>query len=310
MNYKLSVVIPTYKRTESLSRLLNLLKQQTIEKDIQIIVIDQNEKGFLSRELDESILIGIQHLYQEEPNVSSARNYGAKCSSGEFILFLDDDTIPEADFCEKGISMLNVNKYIKILTPTLLRRNEKAKDILPKKIINNLYLLSLKEKNLHASFFTISACTFYHKDTFLKTGGFDPYLFKFARAAEDQEFFIRLINNNFNVYLSTDLQILIDEDVAGGCELRTEDYWLTRKKCIRAWAYRYRIHNIPLGKLTLKDIILLSRHTFLNSAIFHRSFKNTIKQISTLTTAVRESKIFIQPLLSQNLLNNRLNHLK
>ncbi len=117
------------------------------------------------------------------------------------------------------------------------------------------------------------------------------------------------MKNNFKIYLSTDLQILIDEDVAGGCELRTEDYWLTRKKCIRAWAYRYRMHNKQQGKLGLRDMILLSRYTFFNSAIFRRSFKNTIRQIGTLITAVKESKFFIQPLLSKGVISNDLDHL-
>lgn len=309
MNYKLSIIIPTYNRTDSLSRLINLLKEQTIKNDIEVILVDQNEEGFLFNNIGESILTGVLHFYQSEPNVSSARNLGVKKSTGKFLLFLDDDLIPGSDFCEKGISILEEHKQIKILTPTLLRKDQSAIEVLPKRIDKPLHQLSIKDKYLHATFFTISACTFYEKTTFLHTGGFDPYLFRFAKTNEDQEFFIRLMKNNFKIYLSTDLQILIDEDVAGGCELRTEDYWLTRKKCIRAWTYRYRMHNKQQGKLGLKDMILLSRYTFFNSAIFKRSFKNTIRQISTLITAVKESKFFIQPLLSKGIISNKLDHL-
>ena len=310
MSYKLSIIIPTYKRTISLSRLINLLKEQTIIKDIQIIIVDQNEKEYLTREIGKSVLMGIQHLYQNEPNVSSARNLGAKYSSARFILFLDDDVLPQADFCERGILILEGNENIKILSPTLLRKEQKVKEVLPKKVKSNLFVLTSKEKYLHASFFTISACTFYDRATFFNSGGFDPYLFRFGKTAEDQEYFIRLIKKKFAVHLSTNFTMLIDEDVSGGCELRTSDYWVTREKCVKAWAYRYRVHNNNLGKLKAKDIIALCRHTFLNSSLFSRSIKNSFKQVKLLYAAINESKIFIETLLLQNLVNNKLNYIK
>ncbi len=309
MNFRLSVIIPTYKRTESLRRLLCLLKQQTIEKDIEIIVVDQNEKDYLYKEIGPSILVDVQHIFQAEPNVSSARNSGAKHSNGNILLFLDDDVIIEPDFCEKGILLLNNNKNIKILSPTLLRSDEKAQDVLPKKITSDLFALSLKDKYLHATFFTISACTFYNRDTFLRSGGFDPYLFRFAKTAEDQEFFIRLIKTNFAVYLSKTISAIIDENVAGGCDLRTQDFWITREKCIKAWVYRYRVHNHNFGKLNIQDIAALCRHTFLNSSILRISLKNTIRQIKILKNAIYESKLFMGPLISNILVNRDMNYI-
>src|SRR5436190_348223 len=37
-----SIIIPTYKRTDSLKRLLQLLQRQTLSNAIEVIVIDQN----------------------------------------------------------------------------------------------------------------------------------------------------------------------------------------------------------------------------------------------------------------------------
>jgi glycosyltransferase involved in cell wall biosynthesis len=86
MRCKLSIIIPTYKRTASLTRLLNILKHQTLKQDIELIVIDQNEKGYLEREIGKDVLEGIRHFYQDEPNVSTARNYGVKSFS--WILYI------------------------------------------------------------------------------------------------------------------------------------------------------------------------------------------------------------------------------
>jgi GT2 family glycosyltransferase len=292
MNYKLSVVIPTYKRTKSLSRLLNLLKQQTIADEIQVIIIDQNKPGFLLSEIGESVLADVQHIFQDEPNVSLARNCGVKHALANYILFLDDDIIPDTDFCEKGMSILNENTHIKILSPTLLRKSQTAKEVLPKKVTENIYPLSSKDKYLHATFFTISACTFYDKTEYFKTGGFDPYLFRFAKTNEDQEFFIRLMKNNFKVYLSANLQVVIDEDMAGGCELRTAEYWISRRKNVRAMAYRLRIHNNIPGIFSLINLIQILRSFVINKKVLKSGVKNIIKEFKLMLSSIKESKVY------------------
>ena len=310
MNYHLSIVIPTYKRTDSVTELLRLLKQQTILNKIEIIIVDQNEKGFLADRIGYSILENVRHLYQEEPNVSLARNFGAMEANADIILFLDDDTLPGETFCEKGLEIVNSDSKIQVLSPVILRKGEEVATILPGRVKNSFFKLSMNDKYLHASFFSISAAAFYKKDAFFKSGGFDPFLFRFAGTAEDQEFFIRLLNKQIGVYLCKQLSIYLNEDISGGCELRTVNYWITRQKCMKAWAYRCRMHNDGQHKLRILNILELCRSAFLNRSILIEHPAKTLRQIKLLKIATEESKKFILKLVSENKINDQMNYLE
>jgi glycosyltransferase involved in cell wall biosynthesis len=97
MNKSLSIVIPTFRRKESLQRLLQrLLAQRNVRAEI--IVVDQNPEGYLDRSLPEDG--SIRRLRLAEANASTARNEGFLTSTGDIILFIDDDLIPEDDFAQ------------------------------------------------------------------------------------------------------------------------------------------------------------------------------------------------------------------
>src|SRR3989344_2431237 len=89
--HKVSVIIPTHNRPESLKKAINSVLGQTYQ-DLEVIVIDDGlEKRAIEiiNSFNDSRLKYIQHL--EEKGGSAARNTGIKNSSGEFIAFLDDD---------------------------------------------------------------------------------------------------------------------------------------------------------------------------------------------------------------------------
>lgn len=92
-----SVIIPTYKRPDTLSRAINSVLAQTY-KNIEIIVVDDNNPDSEGRALTEAVMASYinnpQVLYvkhEKNKNGSAARNTGARVSKGEFIAFLDDD---------------------------------------------------------------------------------------------------------------------------------------------------------------------------------------------------------------------------
>ena len=120
---QLSIVIPTYKRTQSLERLLDCLLKQD-NKDLEIIVVDQNPHGYFTPALF-SKLKQFVYVYQDQPNASLARNNGFKASAAPYILFLDDDLIPEPDFCSKGISVFNDFPLIGCFVPLVYPENGK-----------------------------------------------------------------------------------------------------------------------------------------------------------------------------------------
>ncbi len=93
---KLSVVIPTFNRSELLSLALASVAEQTV-KPHEIIVVDDGSTDatqdvladFAGRHAD----IELHVIRQENRGPSAARNAGAIAASGELIAFLDDDDL-------------------------------------------------------------------------------------------------------------------------------------------------------------------------------------------------------------------------
>ena len=104
---KVSVVIPTYKRTEDITRALDSVLSQTIDS-FEVIVVDDNgigtEYGLKTEEAmrrysNDKRVIYIQHDVNK--NGSAARNTGIKASKGKYISFLDDDDVYLPERLEK-----------------------------------------------------------------------------------------------------------------------------------------------------------------------------------------------------------------
>lgn len=94
-----SVIIPTYKRSEFIERAIESVLKQTYQ-DFEIIIVDDNNPNTEYRkELEEKMkkyaynskIKYIQH--EKNKNGAAARNTGINIAKGEYITFLDDDDI-------------------------------------------------------------------------------------------------------------------------------------------------------------------------------------------------------------------------
>ena len=92
-----SIIIPTYKRPDTLDRAINSVLNQTY-KNIEVIVVDDNNPDTEARSKTEHIM----SVYADNPRVkyikheknkngSAARNTGARYSQAKYVAFLDDD---------------------------------------------------------------------------------------------------------------------------------------------------------------------------------------------------------------------------
>lgn len=290
MSFDLSVVIPTFKRTDSLKLIIEKLKHQ-ISLSIEIIVVNQNVDDFFPSEILEELKT-IKHIKLPNPNASLARNVGFKSASAGYILFIDDDLVPDKNFCVDGLNVFKKYKAIKCFSPNVY--NYQGKEIWFNYAQKNAIKTQFIDKDTFAIKDTMSACIFFESEYFRESGGFDPYLFDFARTAEDQEFFLRMTKNNQTLWFTNSVSIFHNEKVAGGCDLRTDDYWVTRKRCINSWALRYRLHNKHFGQLSLNDLLALMRSAFLNKQVLKLDFKRVAKNIQLLIAAIKESKVFFK----------------
>ena len=84
---KISVIIPTHDRYDSLCRTIDSIRRQKLAAEIEIVVIDDASNPPIPP-LDPDI-----KLLRFEQNVGACvgRNAGVKASTGEILLFIDDD---------------------------------------------------------------------------------------------------------------------------------------------------------------------------------------------------------------------------
>lgn len=101
MQFQISVIVPVYKVEKYLEKCLDSLVCQTY-KNIEIIVVDDGSPDNCPQICDEYAqkYDFITAYHKKNSGLSSARNYGVKCSSGEWIAFVDSDDFVEPTYVE------------------------------------------------------------------------------------------------------------------------------------------------------------------------------------------------------------------
>lgn len=95
----LSVVIPAYNEADFLPETLRTLNRaiESVDVAVEVIVVDNNSS-------DETAEIAEDHgatvVFEPHNQIARARNRGAQAARGEWLLFLDADTLMPADLLE------------------------------------------------------------------------------------------------------------------------------------------------------------------------------------------------------------------
>src|SRR5262249_6845763 len=115
-----SIVIPTYERPDTLFQVLDALQRQLDPPSCEVVVVDDG-----SRDDTSARLVSYKPSYpfrffsQGNRGPAAARNRGVEEARGRYVLFLGDDTVPEAELlaahaaahAEKGDSQAAVLGY-------------------------------------------------------------------------------------------------------------------------------------------------------------------------------------------------------
>lgn len=101
---KLSVIIPTYNRADTLKVCLEkVIAQQGV--DFEVIVVDDGStdhtEKIVSNVQHQTSNIKIKYIHQSSTHQAVARNRGVEASSGEIIVFIGDDIFIEPEFLMK-----------------------------------------------------------------------------------------------------------------------------------------------------------------------------------------------------------------
>lgn len=105
-----SIVIPVFNRPDELGELLNSLCHSTY-KHFEVIVVEDGST-LTSEEVVRSVstTLDINYITQKNTGPGLARNFGALYSKGDYIIFLDSDTITPNNYLEIINTSLNHNK--------------------------------------------------------------------------------------------------------------------------------------------------------------------------------------------------------
>ena len=99
-----SIIIPTYNRSDFLSKAIKSVLNQSFHY-WELIIIDDgstdNTKALVASFKDRRIT----YIYQNNSERSAARNNGIKRSQGEWICFLDSDDLIENDYLESLLTL-------------------------------------------------------------------------------------------------------------------------------------------------------------------------------------------------------------
>lgn len=129
-NYLVSVIIPTYKRSDMVDASITSILKQTYS-NVEIIVVDDNDPDTEWRKKTESKMnkysldSRIKYIkHNKNMNGSVARNTGIANSSGELVAFLDDDDMFYPSKIEKQVEFLIKNPQFRAVYCGWLRDDQ------------------------------------------------------------------------------------------------------------------------------------------------------------------------------------------
>jgi GT2 family glycosyltransferase len=118
----ISVVIPTYNRLDSLKRVLDALEGQVypLEKFEVVVVSDGSADGTHEYLRNIRTPYRLKPLVQTNQGPAAARNYGVAKATGELILFIDDDVVPDPHLIREHVRLHNRQAEDVVVIGTML----------------------------------------------------------------------------------------------------------------------------------------------------------------------------------------------
>ena len=105
---KISIVIPTLDRAAVLTGTIDRIESQTVAREsYEVIVVDNSSADDTLRVLEAKARshANLKFFIQRKRGAAATRNVGLRESSGDIVLFIDDDILAEPDLIEKHLRL-------------------------------------------------------------------------------------------------------------------------------------------------------------------------------------------------------------
>ena len=121
---ELSVIICTYNpKIKVLQRVLDALGKQTLRREAwELVIIDNNSSDNIASALATEEAI----IREERPGLANARIRGLQETSGEIIVFVDDDNVLREDYLEKALQYMQIYSPVGAIGGKAIAEYEKA----------------------------------------------------------------------------------------------------------------------------------------------------------------------------------------
>lgn len=185
-----SVIIPTYRRSEFLERAIKSVLLQSYQ-DIEIIVVDDNGKDTDFQINNQKIMNKYKNyknikyiIHEKNLNGAAARNSGINIAKGKYITFLDDDDFFLKNRIKELVTILENRKdFDAAYTGVIKIKDNKIRNIISASKEGNLKY----EMLTHDSVFTTGSNIFLRASVFKDLQKFDEKFYRY----QDLEFMVR-----------------------------------------------------------------------------------------------------------------------
>ncbi|BFI73506.1 undecaprenyl-phosphate 4-deoxy-4-formamido-L-arabinose transferase [Nanoarchaeota archaeon] len=195
---KVSIIVPAYNEEKNIKETIERLIELDYPKEkLEIIVVDDGSKDNtfeIAKEYEDKYNF-IKVYKKENGGKASALNYGIKRCTGDYIVVLDADSIPQKDSLKKMIKYFYLYPDIYVVVPSV--QVDETKNWVEKYqyidyVVYNFSRIVLDQVN--AIFIAPGPFSVFKKEVFEKVGLFDE-----KNITEDMEIALRVQKNGLKI---------------------------------------------------------------------------------------------------------------
>lgn len=219
-----SIIVPVFNRASLTRQCLDrLLQGPRPEVEYELVVVDDGSTDRTPRLLEQyaSLVRVVRH--DDNRGFTRAANSGAAAASGDYLVFLNNDTLPEPGWLDALVRYAEEHPAAAVVGSKLLYPNETIQHAgvtitvegLPRHIYRGFpgdLPLTNKSRRFQA---VTAACALVRRDAFRRAGGFDE---NFTNGYEDIDLCLRLIELGHEVHYCHESVVIHLENATRGFE--------------------------------------------------------------------------------------------
>lgn len=169
---KVSVIIPTYKSWDLLAKCLDAISVQTFSEPFEVLVVNNDSDNNIPQHFNK--YDNVTFLHELKPGSYVARNTAIRFSKGEILAFTDADCIPQPNWLENGVSLLENTPNVGIIAGNVKLFYKNDKKLTPAEMYDKYTAFRIKEYVYFGN--CVTANWFSYKKVIVDFGGFDSKL--------------------------------------------------------------------------------------------------------------------------------------